>query len=216
MKTTNKKKENDGPDLAFFAFLSSKLCFTAMSVARAVFVVFVGVVATCLAALPCTAQQPIAISENFSSQLSFMGLKQEWYVDYDAQLRATIDSASGLRSVQINRTLYNINVAAQHCIVSQLKDGMQPMWAWLKTANYSGRCGFGEGRRYDAIIDRNTQYSLCAARPNGQTEYLPLQFLVQQESSQTQFLFYDYFPLAPGRGNFTVPAVPGGDGVALK
>jgi hypothetical protein len=79
-----------------------------MSVARAVFVVFVGVVATCLAALPCTAQQPIAvrypppanqllyyfifptghtyltlllyivakkISENFSSQLSFMGLK---------------------------------------------------------------------------------------------------------------------------------------------
>jgi len=81
-------------------------------------------------------------------------------------------------------------------------------WAWLKTANYSGRCGFGEGRRYDvrpksspplsdphlspltfcpflsqAIIDRNTQYSLCAARPNGQTEYLPLQFLVQQESS---------------------------------
>jgi hypothetical protein len=61
MKTTNKKKENDGPDLAFFAFLSSKLCFTAMSVARAVFVVFVGVVATCLAALPCTAQQPIAV-----------------------------------------------------------------------------------------------------------------------------------------------------------
>jgi hypothetical protein len=126
-----------------------------MSVARAVFVVvFVGVVAACLPALPCTAQQPIAvrypliitfsrpntsfniylylfyikkISENFSSQLSFMGLKvhstlaptlchseiiiliymsvwvqQEWYVDYDAQLRATIDSASGLRSIQIN------------------------------------------------------------------------------------------------------------------
>ena len=36
---------------------------------------------------------------------------------------------------------------------------------------------------FQAIIDRNTQYSLCAARPNGQTEYLPLQFLVQQESS---------------------------------
>jgi hypothetical protein len=29
-------------------------------------------------------------------------VQQEWYVDYDAQLRATIDSASGLRSVQIN------------------------------------------------------------------------------------------------------------------
>ena len=36
---------------------------------------------------------------------------------------------------------------------------------------------------FQAIIDRNTQYSLCAARPNGQTEYLPLQLLVQQESS---------------------------------
>ena len=29
-------------------------------------------------------------------------VQQEWYVNYDAQLRATIDSASGLRSVQIN------------------------------------------------------------------------------------------------------------------
>ena len=29
-------------------------------------------------------------------------VQQEWYVDYDAQLRATIDFASGLRSVQLN------------------------------------------------------------------------------------------------------------------
>jgi hypothetical protein len=152
------------------------------------------------------AQQPISISENFSSQLSFSGAKQEWYVDFDAQLRATTDLTTGLQSVLVNRTLYTIDPMSKQCSVSYFKDSLQPMWSWLKTANYTGRCAFGEGRGYDAIIDSHTRYSLCAARPNGQTEYLPVQFIVAQDTSQTQFLFFDYFPMAPGRGNFTVPS----------